>query len=190
MIFPRGCFIKSSTEWSVKGEQTSAEYTAGAAGIQNKNTAVLWIAPSLGNRGRGGGKVNGTRYQITRNSSRCPLRWQPGKYERSCCHDLKIWSLSARKKNGDKDGDKERVAGGEARRGENNRDFSFMLRANSSEVARLSIKRSARASPMSSNKNLVKSNDDTSCSYTRVTEPRKNRMRNERKLLAPRRRSY
>lgn len=95
VIFPRGCFIKSSTEWSVKGEQTSAEYTARAAGIQNKNTAVLWIAPSFGNRGE---KVNGTRYQITRNSSRCPLRWQLGNTSVTMSRDLKIWSLVARKK--------------------------------------------------------------------------------------------
>lgn len=74
VIFPRACLIKSSMGRSVKGKQTSAEHTVRIRGIRNKNT-VLWIAPSPDNRRE---KVNGTRYQITRNSSQCPVRWQAG----------------------------------------------------------------------------------------------------------------
>jgi len=85
VIFPRGCFIKSSTERSVKEEQTSVEYTACASGIQNKNTAVLWIAPSHGNR-----KGKGQWHSLSDNPKLLSMSssMTTGKYERSCCHEL------------------------------------------------------------------------------------------------------
>lgn len=124
VIFPRVCLVKSSMDRSVKGKQTSAEHTVRIRGIQNKNT-VLWIAPSADNRRE---KVNGTRYQITRNSSRCPVRWQPGNtsVRVTMNRDLKIWSLFEK-----------RGRGGTKREEPISRVRWIVLNANSNEVERL-----------------------------------------------------
>lgn len=166
VIFPRGCFIKSSTEWSVKGEQTRAEYTARAGGIQNKNTAVLWIAPSLGNRGgKGQWHSLSDNPKLLSMSSSMTTR----KYER--CHESWFKNLISRRKTGTERGGRE----GERKR----LWFLVFVRLCWERIPaklRVSIKRndrSACASPMSSNKNQPAKVTMIRVVATRVTVLRK-----------------